>query len=355
VLLTRQRFIDIHTYIFAAAAAVYLTGIFGTKILQPGTIAVLGVCCFNLLHLDYLLARPRQAACTWLVPLAAVPMTWQSLIEQAPGRQNIPYGMLTAGLALIPLLLLLTARPDAALPIKKRLVSIKVRIVVQTLIFMLYLMLTAVAWIRGSRVDLIFWGLFHVLATALLPFLVGRALCGWICPNATIQDALYKYLNFPAPIPRLPRAIEAQSSTAAMAVSGPIDAGASYVPATLLIAWFILFLIETTFDITQVKAYNIFFMFGVITLSFLFPWRRLCAYFCWIAGYKTLAGQTSLWRIRYNRAACRQCARCAAEAACPFFIDIRNQASEMPATCCLCFECRQACPHEDVITCKRKS
>jgi len=41
------------------------------------------------------------------------------------------------------------------------------------------------------------------------------------------------------------------------------------------------------------------------------------------------------------------------EEACPFYIDIRNQDNEMPATCCLCFSCMEACPHEGVITFKR--
>ena len=47
---------------------------------------------------------------------------------------------------------------------------------------------------------------------------------------------------------------------------------------------------------------------------------------------------------------CKQCKVCQAEKACPFYIDIRNQDNEMPATCCLCFSCMEACPFEGVIT-----
>jgi polyferredoxin len=157
-------------------------------------------------------------------------------------------------------------------------------------------------------------------------------------------------LRFPKPIARLPRAIEAQSSTTAMHLNGSPDKSAAYLPATLLLAWFVLFMIETVFDTTQIKAYSIFFMYGVVALSFLFPWRKLCTHFCWIAGYKALAGHVSLWRIRYNRTHCEKCETCNAEKACPFFIDIRNQESEMPATCCLCFECMDACQSNSTIT-----
>ncbi|MCP4196249.1 MAG: 4Fe-4S binding protein [Proteobacteria bacterium] len=350
--IANQRFITIHTYLFAIAATVYLVGIFGTKVLQPGIVLAMGACILNLFFLDRLTRRIRLAALVWLVPLAVTGLFWQAPITARTDAPIMFYNAFATLLCLVPFLLLITGKPSDESPPAKRSAIVMVRIFFQTTLFMAYLALTAIAWIHGSRIDLVYWALFHILATALLPFLVGRALCGWICPNATIQDALYRHLHFPRPIARLPKAIEAQSSTSAMHLDGSPDTSATYLPVTLLLAWFVVFVFETVFDATQIKAYSIFFMYGVIALSFLFPWRKLCTHFCWIAGYKALAGHLSLWRIRYNRAHCEKCDTCNAEKACPFFIDIRNQQSEMPASCCLCFECRDACQSDNAITFK---
>jgi len=178
-------------------------------------------------------------------------------------------------------------------------------------------------------------------------------LCGWICPNATLQDGLLKNLNYRRPISRLPKAIEEQSHSSAMYLSKEIDKKAPFLPATLLMSWLPMFFIETVFDLTQVSLYNIIFMYGLFFLSFVFPWRKLCTHFCWLSSYRGLAGQGSLWRIRYNKSKCKNCKVCQAEQVCPFHIDIHNQDNEMPATCCLCFSCMEACPFESVITFRR--
>jgi len=188
---------------------------------------------------------------------------------------------------------------------------------------------------------------------AIFPFFIGRVLCGWLCPNATMQDALFKNLTYRRPIQTIPKAVEEQTHACAMYISGPIDQNAPYMPATLLMAWFPMFFLETIFDLTGKMWYPVAFMYGLFLLSMLLPWRKMCAQFCWLSSYRGLAGHNSLWRIRYNRSKCRKCKRCLAEEVCPYFIDIRNQDNEMPVTCCLCFSCMEACPFDDVITFKR--
>ncbi len=59
MLLNRQRFIDIHTYLLTCSAALYLLGIFGTKVLQPGLILVLGLCRYNMLNLHYFTPKEK--------------------------------------------------------------------------------------------------------------------------------------------------------------------------------------------------------------------------------------------------------------------------------------------------------
>jgi polyferredoxin len=238
-------------------------------------------------------------------------------------------------------------------PKKERLPIVSFRTVVQTALFMAWASVTAFAFIKGTRPDLFFWAMFHVGTVAILPFLFGRVLCGWLCPNATMQDALYKNMDYKRPISKLPKAIDEQSHTARMNTSGEIDKRAPLIPATLLMCWFPMFFAETVFDLTQVAWYPVAFMYGLIVLSVFMPWRKMCTHFCWLSSYRCIAGHGSLWRIRFNKSKCRNCKRCLAEEACPFYIDIRNQDNEMPVTCCLCFSCMEACPFDDVITFRR--
>ncbi len=125
-----------------------------------------------------------------------------------------------------------------------------------------------------------FWGMFHVFSAAIFPFIIGRVLCSWICPNATMQDALYKNMDFKRPIPDLPKAIEEQSHSYAMRTSAMNDQTASFLPATLLFIWFIYFNIETVFDLSSEPWWPaIAFMGGMMTISLLFKWREACTHF----------------------------------------------------------------------------
>ena len=229
---------------------------------------------------------------------------------------------------------------------------------VQIIVYMIWLSVSAYAYIkyaqmRDGRPDLFFWGIFHVFSVALMPYLFGRVLCSWMCPNATMQDALFKNMDHKRI--GLPQAIDSQSCVSAMKIAGgKVDKAAPYLPFSLLFMWFIGFNIETIWDLSPVIWWPFFgFMVSMMAVSLLFPWRKFCTHFCWLSGYRCLSAHDSMWRIRYNRSKCKQCKKCQAEAACPFYIDIRNQDNEMPATCCLCFSCMEACPFEGVITFKR--
>lgn len=350
--ITKERFINIHKYLLFAGIFLYLYSLFISKSLQLGTIFVLSVCCFNLLQLRFFVGRPRLAAHTWLLPLTIAIFTSSILMEKEPGGSRVFYTSIVVLLSLTPLFLLATGKAVEKPSHRPRLEIVNFRIIVQTLIFTLYLSVSAATWILGSKVELLFWGMFHVFTVAIFPFLFGRVLCGWLCPNAILQDALHKNLNYKRPLSKLPKAIEEQSHTQAMYIREG-DKTAPFFPFTLLLAWFPMFFTETVFDLTPVPWYPTAFLYSLFICSFLFPWRKLCTHFCWLSSYRGLAGQTSLWRIRFNKSKCRECKVCLAEEVCPFYIDIRNQDNEMPATCCLCFSCMEVCPGEGCITFRR--
>jgi len=60
-------------------------------------------------------------------------------------------------------------------------------------------------------------------------FLIGRAHCSWFCPNATLQDALYKKLTYKCPIEKMPKTLEEQSHSSVMYLSGLVDKNAPFV------------------------------------------------------------------------------------------------------------------------------
>jgi len=349
MMISKEKFVTINKWAVFFAIFLYLIGIFTpVKYLQPGLLFVFFAGFLCLFHKDYLAPKPRAAGHLWLVAVVITIFTAASPLTSGSGN---PLMFLLSLLAcLIPCILLLTGSSEEKMPKRKRLKAIVVRTVVQTGIFVIWASVTSYCFIKGTRPDMLFWAMFHVSTVAIFPVFFGRAICGWICPNATMQDALYKNMDYKRPIENLPRAIDAQSSTACMNISGKADARAPLFPATLLLSWFPMFFAETIWDLTGVAWYPIVFMYGLIVLSLVFKWRKMCTHFCWLSSYRGINCHNSLWRIRYNRSQCKQCKVCAAEKACPFYIDIRNQDNEMPATCCLCFSCMEACPFEGVIT-----
>ena len=360
--ISKQTFINLNKYMIVAACVIYFIGVFTpVKFLQPGLIFVFGAGFFCLLHINYFCCRLKHAAHLWLFPLIMTIVWYPLSLKSDPGTQNMLFYYITLLLSVIPFLAFMFGRTEEKAAKKERLPIISFRTVVQTAFFLGWLSVTAFVYIRGAdyytdtRPDLMFWGLFHVATVAFFPFLFGRVLCSWMCPNATMQDGLFKNMKHPRPLKfLLPKSIEEQSHSTAMTLSGKADKTAPYMPFTLLLTWFIVFNVETIWDLTSEPWWPaIAYMFFLMVVSFLMPWRKLCTHYCWLSGYRGFACQNSLWRIRYNKSKCRECKKCLAEAACPFFIDICNQDNEMPATCCLCFSCMEACPFDDVITFRR--
>ena len=352
MMIAKESYVRINKWALFSAIFLYLIGLFTPlKYLQPGVLFVFFAGFFCLFHKDYFAPKPKLAAHLWLLPLAVTVLTMNSPLTKGDGNPLL--FILSLLTSFIPFLLFIGATSEEKPPRKPRLKAVTIRTVVQCSIFMIWASTTSFCFIKGTRPDMFFWAMFHVFTVAVLPVFFGRVICGWICPNATLQDGLYKNMTFKRPIENLPRAIEAQSSTACMNISGKADARAPLFPATLLLSWFPLFFAETVWDLTAVVWYPIAFMYGLFVLSLLFKWRKMCTHFCWLSSYRGINCHNSLWRIRYNRSKCKQCKVCQAEKVCPFYIDIRNQDNEMPTTCCLCFSCMEACPFEGVITYKR--
>ena len=350
----KKRFINIQKYTLICALIYYVFCVFIYKSISYGLIFVLTACFLNLFYEKFYSGRLKLAAINHLLPLLVASITYGNLMDKTGHGSKLISYIIVACFSLLPFVLLITGKPQEAASKRKTILVVKIRIAVQITVFTLYAALSAHTWIMGTKSELFFWGMVNVFTVAFAPFLFGRAMCGWICPNATMQDGLYKHLDYKRPIESLPQAIEAQSSACAMNISGEVDKSAPYLPFTLLLVWFPMFFAETVFDLTAKMRYPTAFLYGLVILSILFPWRKFCTYFCWFSSYRCLVGQNSMWRIKFNKNNRKNCKVCLAEEACPFNIDIRNQESEMPATCCLCFNCMNSCPQKDVITFKSR-
>jgi len=352
--INKNVFATIEKYTLIFSLLFYLICIFILKSMPFALPFIFSACFINLFHQKFYSCRLKLAALNHLIPVAVMIASRFSLLEQLASGKNLVHTFIILSFSMVPFLLLLSGKTIEKPSKKKTILVVKVRILVQVTIFTAYATFSAYAWILGSKAELFFWGLTNVLTVAILPFICGRALCGWICPNATMQDGLYKNLTFARLINKLPKSIEEQSHTCGMNISGEIDKNAPYLPFTLLLSWCWLFLVEMLFDLTTYNWYPTALLYGLFTFSLLLPWRKFCTYFCPLSGNRCMAGQNSIWRIKFNKQNCRNCNICAAERACPFNIDITNQETEMPATCCLCFNCMDACPYNDVITIKRQ-
>lgn len=348
--INRKTFIDIEKYTLITALLYYVFCVFIYKSMSYGLVFVFTACFINLFHEKFFAGRLKLAALNHLLPLLAALVTYGYAMEKADHGSRLLVFIVIVCLSLIPFSLLITSKALETPSRKKNILILKIRIIVQVTFFTIYTAASAYTWICGAKTELFFWGMVNVFTVALIPFLFGRGICGWICPNATMQDGLYKHLNHKRPIEKLPESIEAQSKTCAMNISGKIDKSAPYLPFTLLLMWFPMFFLETVFDLTPKMWYATSFLYGLVILSILFPWRKFCTYFCWFSSYRTLVAHNSIWRIHFNKQNCKNWKICLAEKDCPFHIDIRNQEHEMPASCCLCFNCMNACPHSGVIT-----
>jgi ferredoxin len=354
MIITKDRYLSINKYALIAVLLVYVMGSFTPwKAINPGLIFAIGAGFFLMFQQKYFFGRTKLAAHIWLAPFLISCITYTIPLQKDGADNAFGTWIVTAIITFVPFVLLIAGKPKTKASRKKRLKIINARIIVQISTVMIYSIVTSVALIRGNRYDLAYWAAFHILTTGLTPFLFGRVLCSWVCPNSLLQDGLLKYLKFKRPIPTLPKAIEEQTNTCAMNISGEVDKSAPLLPATLLICWFPMFFCETVFDLVAEFWYPVGFMYGLFFLSFIFSWRKVCAHFCWLSSYRAIGGHGSIWRIRFNKNKCERCKKCKPTEECPMFINVREQDNEMPASCATCFQCMENCPFDGVITYRR--
>jgi polyferredoxin len=189
---------------------------------------------------------------------------------------------------------------------------------------------------------------FYVLGTILaVSAIIGRAMCGWLCPFGFLQDLLARLGRARH---RMPRAM-GYLKYAILIVLGVILPYLTFTP------WFCEFCPQGALQggIFQPLLYpelrdwigNWWYLKMGILAAFvvaaIFVRRPFCHSFCALGAIFSLCNRFSLLRMHYNRDKCTDCLWCVR--ACPAGIDPRT---DLESNACIsCMECAK-CPFDAI-------
>lgn len=191
-----------------------------------------------------------------------------------------------------------------------------------------------------------------IVTFLILSFLFRKSFCGWLCPVGTVSEWLWKLgrdtfrRNFAAPkwldIPLrgLKYLLLAAFLYAVLSMSVRDLAGFLESPYGL---------------IADVKMLNFFryltpgaaIFLGVLVIASIFVPNAWCRYLCPYGALMGLAALLSPAKIRREKAACIDCAKCAR--VCPSHLPVDKLVQIRSAECIGCMECVAVCPAEGAL------
>lgn len=197
---------------------------------------------------------------------------------------------------------------------------------------------------------------FYVLGTLMLfGTVLGRVLCGFLCPFGLIQDLLHR---IPTPKLRVPRRLDRILRYLKYAVllvlvllgpvlsAGPLGGGdpwfCKYIcPAGTLEGGIPLLLKNET--LRQAAGFLFSWKFGVmlaILLGAVFISRCFCRYLCPLGAVYALFNRFALYQMQVDHARCIGCGKC--DPVCPMALDVRKEITG--GECIRCGRCKAVCP-----------
>lgn len=189
--------------------------------------------------------------------------------------------------------------------------------------------------------------LFLLAAFLLISFVFRKAFCSWLCPVGTVSEYLW----------RAGRSIFGRNFALPRWTDIPLR-GLKYVLLGLFLyavwgmsAAAIQAFMEGPYGIVaDVKMLNFFrnlsvtgaLVIGLLALGSVFIKSLWCRYICPYGALLSLPGLLSPVRIRRDKGACIDCAKCAK--ACPSLLPVDRLVTIKSAECTACLECVAACP-----------
>lgn len=198
---------------------------------------------------------------------------------------------------------------------------------------------------------------FYVLGLLMIfGALLGRFVCGWLCPFGLIQDLLYK-IPFVKKLKKLPidRFLKYLKYVLLglfvvilpLFVVDIVGQGkpwfCEYVcPAGTLSAGLPLVLLNDGLRaiVSWLYAWKMFILIVIILLSIL-VYRPFCRYLCPLGAIYGFFNPISLYRYKIDDSKCTKCGAC--RKACKMDIKVYEKPNSMD--CIRCGDCKKACPH----------
>ena len=378
---TREDFVRHLRNMAALGLILYLWGIF-TVFVTNWVCVMIGMGVLTLFFTDYFLGHTRGTSYFWIFltiqglsnffpfqfPLDQEAWKLQSndIIAWLAGGQGTPLFPYADWIISFPVVLytgyiafrLLRTPPDATAKAKKTVATKRWRMLFQSVILPIYLLIFAAGMTARpvENPELLFWAIAMLLGSLLLPFFIGRWFCGWMCPVGVFQDGIWKHFNF--------KGIKITDK-----FRSQIDR--IYVPATMVFLIIVIYTFERVFQLAssaemirspdwktlwKPMVWTKVLTNGMFIGSVLFAYRVYCRYFCWYIGYRVVLGQPALYRVPFITDRCKECTECPPEEHCTMGYQFQSRPEgeealsiralgEVPATCTLCYECRDTCPH----------
>ena len=223
----------------------------------------------------------------------------------------------------------------------------------------------AIAWLGcpigmiGSNLAFREWPLLVLGMTLVLGALVGRLLCGWVCPIGFLQDLLYK---IPSPKFKLWRGatwIKYGFLVITVFVFGFVfgkepDVSPFFFcnlcPTAAIQVVLPDMLMYQDFTLTFARSLRLSILVVVILLS-LGVHRGFCKVMCPIGALIAITNRFSFFSLKLNTASCVSCKKC--NKACPMDVPVMEspeggRAVNRDTECIECLTCEQVCPTEAI-------
>ncbi|OGC41100.1 hypothetical protein A2Y85_05955 [candidate division WOR-3 bacterium RBG_13_43_14] len=203
-------------------------------------------------------------------------------------------------------------------------------------------------------------GLQHYFNLHLFPFyilgffgivgmIVGRMVCGWLCPFGLFQDLLNKIKSIKLKLPFWLTYIKYAVLVVVAGVIAWITMEPWFCkvcPAGIIEAGIPLVLVDKTGDIRALVGWLFFTKVGILIFVIIFSVmikRFFCRVFCPIGAIYSLFNRFSLLRLSVDPGKCKQpnCKVC--EKICPMDINIYKGPNQKE--CIRCLECFYRCPN----------
>ena len=196
---------------------------------------------------------------------------------------------------------------------------------------------------------------FYVLGTLMLfGVVLGRLICGFLCPFGWLQDLLGKLtakkINVPAALDKKLRYLKygvlvifvvllPALATDRFGISSPFFC--QYIcPAGTLGGGIPLLLANARLrELTGVLFGWKFILLLLVLLSAVIIPRSFCRYLCPLGAFYSLFNRFSLYQMAYDETRCVRCEKC--QTVCPMGVDVLREINS--AECIRCGKCKAAC------------